>query len=769
MDKGRGGSLELLLTKIKLSFGSKQVIALSAVLDQLNGFDNWLGLDVVSDKKRPVEIRQGVVGPKGIYNYREWNSRQAGTEQFPGNSLLSIVSHLLSQNEQLIIIRNSVRATVETAIELSDNFTELKAASSTIKLLSNAPDTETRDGLLKTLRQSIAFHHADCELNERRAVEEGFRNGEIRIIVATTTLSMGVNLPSKTVILADNSKWVSVKGKLQLVNWSVSEVRNILGRAGRLGSTVEQNQNFGRGILIANNQHEVIQLQTAYLYAPLEPLKSSLENKDITLRVLDVVATGFAGTELDIISFMFNTFAARNWDNPESKRQIEELIHRGIATCLEYGLFERDSLNNIVATNLGKVCAAKQITIRTFSILKQFVDRIETEEQISENIFDMLYTVSNAEEVRDANYRGVYWDRKERNALAVLKVRELLSTGELPEEYSRRLTGISYLTEEQTKCFTIAILAKELLLTNILSKVNRKNFMLINANVRDICLNLRWILDALTGIAGILKPQISSYIEMVSNCISHRVPLSCRFLNSIRVELCRDEKIKLVEAGYTSEDDFLDKTGSDFRGIINPSRADEIIEEVLTKRKRNFEFWEKDHKRRLSKIGTDLSNIIKLYQSTGLELETVIEELFETGFSNCTVTRIHDQRKGEPDLLMMFPNGQKITIQVTAKENFKNFVDSKKAGDVIPQSARFHPDGFMCLGRPDFQDLAIEQAFHQSKDNNFKLIPMYLLAELYVRSLERRLTPDVVAEFLLNAKGYLSVNDIDIQLGKALQ
>ena len=42
MDPERGGHLELLITMIKSAARTKQIIALSAVLDNLNNFDQWL-------------------------------------------------------------------------------------------------------------------------------------------------------------------------------------------------------------------------------------------------------------------------------------------------------------------------------------------------------------------------------------------------------------------------------------------------------------------------------------------------------------------------------------------------------------------------------------------------------------------------------------------------------------------------------------------------------------------------------------------------------
>ncbi len=752
MDPERGGNLELLLTKIKAASSLIQIIALSAVLNDLNGFDSWLEVDVIRRKDRPVELRQGVIRPDGIFEYAEWNSGSTGQELFTSSSLNEIVGQLLKQDEQVVIVRNSVARAGETAFALAETFTSLPAASKTIELLASEADTETKDSLLATLRHSIAFHHADCELGERRAIEEGFRAGEIKVIVSTTTLSTGVNLPCKTVILADNKMWSSVRGSLQEVNWSVGEVYNIFGRAGRLSRT----RDFGRGILIANDQREYRQIQGAYLNAPLESLKSTFENKDIALRVLDIVATGHGGTEDSIVHFIFQTFAARMWSSPEARAQIERYIKQGIDKCIKTELFDIDSSGEIKATSLGKVCAAKQTSIETFDSLTKYIRDISNLDNL-----DIVFVGALAEEVRSQYYRGIKWWNQQLRQTVSDRLRELTNGNQLNGLIAEMFRHISPTVDrDQAPQFAIALLARDILETNNTAKEIRESYGFPASDVRKICQNLSWILDTLGGIAGILKPSLAQDILMLSHCIQHQTPISCRFLNYIRININRDEKIRLVKAGFITEDNFLEKKGSDFIGIINPAKADKIIEEVNRKRANTHQYWERDHKRRLDAAAINTAYIEAVYTTEGADLERAILDLFDTDFANCTVTRITDQRQGEPDLLMTFPDGNKITIQVTAKQSPTQFIDSKKAGDVLPQSARFHPDGFMCLGRPDFQELAKEQAVHQAKDTNFKLIPVYVLVELFVQVQEGKIDANGAAQFLFSTRGYITIERI---------
>jgi helicase len=753
MDPERGGNLELLLTKIKSTTNKAQIIALSAVLGNLNDFDKWLDAEVIHHKKRPIELRQGIVVPDGTFEYREWNSGNVGNERFRDGSLNGLVAHLFEEGEQVIIIRNTVRESQKTAVNLAGSFGHLPAAPQAIEALNAEPETETRDILLKTFRHSIAFHHADCELGERRIVEEGFRNGQIRLVSATTTLSMGVNLPCKTVILADNFRWEAVRGGFQKTTWSVGEVRNIFGRAGRLGKGEE----FGRGILLASNSREYRQAKGAYLDAPLEPLYSSFERKDIALRVLDVVATGFGGDESDIENFIFQTFAAQTWKTPQAQEQIRRYIGNGVGRCLESGLFETTPTGTIRATNLGRICAGKGCSIETFLLLKEYIEGLS-----SVNTLDLVFVAALAEEVRSAFYRGVKWYAYERRERVANRLNVLSENGELSGWIGNAIEELgSTLGEDKAPQFTIALLANDILQTSRTNRELREGYDFTSANIRNMCLNLSWMLDIMSAIADAINPNFAYDLTNIADCVQNRVPTSCRLLNRIHVVLSRDEKIRLIEQGYVCEDDFLDKKGSDFKGIIDPKKADRIIEQINQRRVKNHDFWVRDHRRRLDSIGLQTKDVDAVYETTGLDLERSVCELFDTGFTTCRVTRITDQKKGEPDLLMTFADGKKFAVQVTAKEKTTSFINSKKAGEVVPQSARLQPDGYICLGRPDFQDFAKEQAIHLAKKDNFKLLPMYVLVELYVQVRESKIDGERAARYLFTSTGYLSVAQIE--------
>jgi helicase len=51
-------------------------------------------------------------------------------------------------------------------------------------------------GLRATLAQGVGFHHAGLSRQDRAVIERLFRAGEIKVLVATSTVAAGVNLPA---------------------------------------------------------------------------------------------------------------------------------------------------------------------------------------------------------------------------------------------------------------------------------------------------------------------------------------------------------------------------------------------------------------------------------------------------------------------------------------------------------------------------------------------------------------------------------------------
>ncbi|MET7283246.1 DEAD/DEAH box helicase [Kribbella sp. NPDC005582] len=87
----------------------------------------------------------------------------------------------------------------------------------------------------EALSRGIAAHHAGMLAAFKEVVEELFARGLIKVVFATETLALGINMPARTVVLEKLSKW---NGEAH-VDITPGEYTQLTGRAGRRGIDVE--------------------------------------------------------------------------------------------------------------------------------------------------------------------------------------------------------------------------------------------------------------------------------------------------------------------------------------------------------------------------------------------------------------------------------------------------------------------------------------------------------------------------------------------------
>ncbi|MCS7245323.1 MAG: helicase-related protein [candidate division WOR-3 bacterium] len=80
----------------------------------------------------------------------------------------------------------------------------------------------------------IGFHNADIPYEEKEEIENAFRNGTLKCLVATQTLAYGINLPADRVIILITSFYDREKKKYKTTP-SITDIVQMEGRAGRFG------------------------------------------------------------------------------------------------------------------------------------------------------------------------------------------------------------------------------------------------------------------------------------------------------------------------------------------------------------------------------------------------------------------------------------------------------------------------------------------------------------------------------------------------------
>ena len=91
------------------------------------------------------------------------------------------------------------------------------------------------DKFVEALQRGIAAHHAGMLPAFKEAVEEAFVKGLVKVVFATETLALGINMPARSVVL---EKLVKYNGETH-ADITPGEYTQLTGRAGRRGIDVE--------------------------------------------------------------------------------------------------------------------------------------------------------------------------------------------------------------------------------------------------------------------------------------------------------------------------------------------------------------------------------------------------------------------------------------------------------------------------------------------------------------------------------------------------
>ncbi len=346
---GRGPTLEVALARLRQMRPDIQVIGLSATIRNAEDVAEWLKAEAVTTEWRPVQLREGVFYRDAI-TFRD-GSLKSLKRLHSIDALNIALNTVLEEGQALIFVESRLRS-MSMAREAAKALEGMEGAlpkrlrneleKISEEILSYGERTRLSDDLAYHVSRGAAFHHAGLRAEHRRIVEDSFRSGKIRVLVATPTLAAGVNLPAKTVVIGSYHRFTPGYGMSRI---SILEYKQMIGRAGR-----PQYDAYGEAALIASSQDEAEELMEAYILSKPEPLYSRLAS-EAALRghTLAAIASDYAHTEEGLLDFFSQTFYGYHY-GPIGIRGI-------IASTLSY-LFREGMVlrrgDHIYATDLGR-------------------------------------------------------------------------------------------------------------------------------------------------------------------------------------------------------------------------------------------------------------------------------------------------------------------------------------------------------------------------------------------------------------------------------
>ncbi|MGH7763529.1 MAG: helicase-related protein, partial [Candidatus Dormibacteraceae bacterium] len=261
-----------------------KLVGLSATIGNYREIADWMAqnrgdMETVFHDVRPVELKMWLsinnrflplFKEDGGIDQRTWSKgaqeeeasyRIGGYRGLPSNDLLHVIEQLRGLEMlpaiYFIFSRRGCREALQRCSYHELDLTTLaekeaidRVAAERLQALTDHDEEALFRRMVdaRLLRRGLAEHHAGLLPYHKEMVEELFQRGLIKVVFATETLSLGINMPARGVVVSSFTKFDGVN----FSNLTTGELTQLMGRAGRRGIDV-----IGHGVILKEADVEV--------------------------------------------------------------------------------------------------------------------------------------------------------------------------------------------------------------------------------------------------------------------------------------------------------------------------------------------------------------------------------------------------------------------------------------------------------------------------------------------------------------------------------
>lgn len=337
----RGAVLEALLARVRGVESPVRIVGLSATVSNSAEVAEWLQAQLVATTWRPSRVTwQLVTIPAGSGFVASNRMREQVT--------IDLVARHTAEHGSVLVFCGSKRKVQSTAMAIA---TDRGAALHTVA-------TDDIDAVTTLCAEvGVRMHYADYD--HKHAAEKAFREREADVLVATSTVAAGVNLPARAVIVRDTQIGNQVM--------DTSMVLQMFGRAGRIGA----GETEGWSYLIVEEQHRAAwQTRLVAGYSVYSRIHDSLPD-----HVLAEVLQGRITSMADAEAWWVETLAYAQGDD------AMEPVHHAVDFLLQEGHLTGKPHGDTVAlsiTELGRLTARMMVSTEAGHRLRKALSVLPT-------------------------------------------------------------------------------------------------------------------------------------------------------------------------------------------------------------------------------------------------------------------------------------------------------------------------------------------------------------------------------------------------------
>lgn len=320
--------------------------------------------------------------------------------QFCEDLTINLALDTIEIGKQALVFANTKSSAEKTAEDIASKIKKNdEKLDELAKKISNVLTHPTKQclRLAVCLKKGIAFHHAGLTHNQKEMIEDGFREGTIKVICCTPTLAFGLDLPAFRAIMKDLKRF----GHRGLDWIPTLEYMQMAGRAGR-----PKFDSYGEAICIAKSDAAERDILDRYIKGEPEEIFSKLAVEPaLRTYILSLIATNFVNDEKSLIDFFSRTFWAYQY---KDMRQLSAIIRKMTDLLEKYEFIFSSGKSDFVsaseieeigydATPIGKRVA--ELYIDPFTA-NDIVIALKKGAENSVNAFSLLQLISYTLEMR---------------------------------------------------------------------------------------------------------------------------------------------------------------------------------------------------------------------------------------------------------------------------------------------------------------------------------------------------------------------------------
>jgi helicase len=199
-------------------------------------------------------------------------------------------------------------------------------------------------GLLEHFGIPAKFHNADVDSKNRFSIEANFKSkesGSLRVLVATSTLAMGLNLPARRVIITGITRGLNLVDPM--------EISQEAGRSGRI--LLDPQGDAHVLIRLGKKDKDIAHCHN------VGPILSKISDVNaLAFHLVSEIAEGNVKNEGQALKWFERTLAHKqNIIETTEHATAKDIIHKTFDTLLKCGAITQKTDSNYIATTIGKV------------------------------------------------------------------------------------------------------------------------------------------------------------------------------------------------------------------------------------------------------------------------------------------------------------------------------------------------------------------------------------------------------------------------------